>query len=244
MTTSSDRPELDDDSLQAIPGEPESVKKMSLGEIFSSSWEIYKSHPVIVVPSLIPVLWLILGMMFLVAGFAGWAMFGDPSGFAAFSMMGWMMLFLIVLAVSFIVAQGLSIEMIRNAWLGQPVDLGRAWEASKSKMGSLIAASLLAGILTALGYMLLIVPGLILTAMLYFVAQAVMIDNRGAVDSLGVSYRFVRANLEDAVVIIIISMAIGLMLAAVPGIGPFLSLFAMPYIYALATLLYMDRKPR
>jgi hypothetical protein len=247
MTFSSDIPELDADSARAIPGKQEPVQKMTVGEIFSRSWEIYKTYPVIIVPSLIPALWAFVGMTFLMAGVAGWALFGDMSYlsfFAAASMMGWMMLFLIVLVVLFIIAQGLTIEMIRGALRGQNVNLSSSWEASKSKMATLIFASILSSISIAVGYMLLLIPGLILTAVLYFVAQAVMIDESGVIESLSASYRFVRANLEDSVVIIIISMAIGLVLAAIPAIGPILSLLSLPYIYALATLLYLDRSPQ
>lgn len=243
MTNSSDLPGSGPDSARAIPGKQEPEQKMTVGEIFSRSWEIYKTHPVIVVPSLFPILWAIAGMTLLLAGFAGWAAFGEVSLLTATSIMGWVMLFLIVLVVLFMIAQGVTIVMIQDAWRGQEVTLSSGWQNAKSKIVTLVAASILSGILIALGYLLLVVPGLILTAILYFVAQAVMIDGKGVIESLFTSYRFFRANPEDSVVIIVISMAIGLALAVIPAIGPFLSLLSTPYIYALGTLLYLDRKP-
>jgi uncharacterized membrane protein len=244
MAVSSDLPELSPDPSRAIVGKQEPEQMMTVGEIFSRSWEIYKNHPVIVVPSLFPILWAIVGMTILLAGFAGWTAFGDVSLLTATSIMGGMMLFSIVLVVLFVVAQGLTIVMIQDAWRGEDVTLSSGWQDARDKIVTLVAASILSGILIALGYLLLIIPGLILTVALYFVAQAVMIDERGAIGSLSASYRFVRANLEDAVVIIVISVALGLVLAVIPAVGPFLSLLSTPYIYALATLLYLDRKPR
>jgi len=52
----------------------------------------------------------------------------------------------------------------------------------------------------------------------------------------------VKANLEDSIVVILTSVAIGLLLPMIPLIGFLLSLIAFPYIYSLSTLLYLDRK--
>lgn len=92
----------------------------------------------------------------------------------------------------------------------------------------------------ALGYVLLIIPGLILSFAFYFVAQAVMIDGKSGVQALSASYRFVEANLSDALIIVITSLAIGAVLPAIPLVGPLASLLSLPYLYALATLLYME----
>jgi len=80
-----------------------------------------------------------------------------------------------------------------------------------------------------------------LTFLLYFVAQAIMIDDEGAVGSLKASYRFVRSNLGDSVIIILISIAIAFILSIIPIIGDILLLLAMPFLISLATLLYIDR---
>jgi len=81
-----------------------------------------------------------------------------------------------------------------------------------------------------------------LTFLLYFVAQAIMIDDEGAVGLLKASYRFVRSNLGDLDIINLISIAIASILSIIPIIGDILLLLAMPFLISLATLLYIDRR--
>jgi hypothetical protein len=232
--------------MEATKGE------MTISDIFSRSFEIYKANPVLIVPYLIPMLWVVFGSMILLAGFIGGEMLsgGFPEDFAAtpdfpegltaaiFLVLG---LFFIVTIVLFIVAQGATIEMIREAFAGDAANLTKAWESTKGKVGTLFIASLLSSIIMIIGYILLVIPGLILTFLLYFIAQAIMIDDMGAVDALKASSRFVRANLTDAVLVVLISMAIPFVLSIIPVIGGLLILVAMPFLISLATLLYMDR---
>jgi len=93
----------------------------------------------------------------------------------------------------------------------------------------------------ALGYALFFIPGLILSFAFYFITQVVMIDGRSGLEALKASYRFVEANLSDCLIVVLASLAISAVLHSVPVIGPLLGLISLPYIYALATLLYLDR---
>lgn len=216
--------------------------KRSLGDIFSEAFEIYRKNPIMIVPSLLPIAALIFGIAFF-AGFLGLAVvFGDWVNIMAFSAVGGLLLLIILLIVLFFVAEGLTIEMIKEASSGKKVDLNYAWEASKGMIEPLILSSILAGIITVVGYLLLVIPGIILSFALYFVAQAVMIDGRSGVDAIKTSWAFVKSNLSDSIIIILASMLISIVLQAIPGIGPLLCLLSLPYIYALATLLYLDQK--
>lgn len=215
--------------------------KKTLGEIFSKALEIYRENPIMIVPSLVPIAALILGLV-LFAGFVGVAAILGGGGLLAFSALGGLLLFVIILIVLFFMAEGVTIEMIREASAGNKADLNLAWEASKGKMEPLILSSILAGIITVVGYILLIIPGIILSVVFYFVAQAVMIDGKSGMEALKTSYNFVKENVSDAVIIIIVSVVISVVLPTIPLIGALLSLIALPYIYALATLFYMDRK--
>lgn len=216
--------------------------KRSLGDIFSKAFEIYKANPIMIVPSLLPIAAMILGLAVL-AGFMGFAaIIGGGGGIMAFSAIGGMLLFIIILIVMFFIAEGVTIEMIREASSGRKVDLNSAWEISKGKMEPLILTSILAGIITAIGYILLIIPGLILSFAFYFVAQAVMIDGKSGMDALKMSWGFFKENLSDALIIIIVSLAITAVLPLIPFVGALLTLLSLPYIYGLATLLYLDQK--
>lgn len=243
LDSSSDHPEPPADVPASAPSKEQAVApgKMSLGDIFSRAFEIYRQNPIMMVPSLVPIAVLILGLIFLV-GFVGLAAISGRERLLAFTAVGGIILFVIILIILFIVAEGVTIEMIAEAFAGRKVDLAIAWNASKDRMEPLILTSLLAGVIITIGYVLLIVPGIVLSVIFYFVAQAVMIDGRSGTEALRESYGFLKANLEDSIVIIVASVAIGLILPVIPLIGFLLSLVALPYIYALSTLLYLDRR--
>jgi hypothetical protein len=219
----------------------DSIKKRALGDIFSSAFDIYRDNPIMIVPSLIPIAALVLSMV-IFAGYIGlMAVFGER-GIIAFSALAGLFLFIILMIVLFFVAEGMTIEMIRVASSGDKADLSCAWQVTRSKMEPLLLTSLLAGVIVVFGYVLFFIPGVILSFAFWFVAQTVMIDGKSGADALKASYRFVEANLSDALIIVLASLVIGVMLPSIPFIGALLSLLSLPYIYGLATLLYLDCK--
>jgi len=219
----------------------ERPKKRALGEIFSRAFEIYRDNPIMIVPSLVPIAVLILSMV-IFAGYMGLiAVFGD-GGIIAFSALAGLFLFLVLMIVLFFLAEGMTIEMIREASSGNKADLSYAWQVTRTKMEPLVLSSLLAGVIVAFGYLLFFIPGVILSFAFFFVAQAVMIDDKSGTKALKASYRFVEANLSDALIVVLASLTIGAVLPTIPFIGPLLSLLSLPYIYGLATLLYLDGK--
>jgi hypothetical protein len=216
-------------------------RKRALSQNFFRAFEIYRNNPTMILPSLIPVVALILGFV-IFAGFIGFTALFFRDGFVALSAMGGFLLFIIISIALFFMAQGVTIEMVREAYLGNKADLSESWNVSKSKMGPLILSSLLAGIIIALGYMLFIIPGIILSFAFYFVAQVVMIEGKSGSLALRESYGFVRANLTDAAIITLSSLVISIVLHMIPFIGALLGLLSLPYIFALATVLYLDTK--
>lgn len=239
----SDSDQLDPQSDVQAPiieeAKTKSPKKRALGELFSRAFQIYRDNPIMIVPSLIPIAALILGMV-IFAGYMGLAVVFGEEGFVAFFALAGLFLFLILMIVLFFLAEGMTIEMIREASVGKKADLSRAWQATLAKMEPLVLTSLLAGIIVAFGYVLFLIPGVILSFAFYFVAQTVMIDGKSGIEALKESYRFVEANLSDALIIVLASLAIGAVLPTIPFIGALLSLFSLPYLYGLATLLYLD----
>ena len=225
---------------------------MTISDLLSRAFELYKENPIIVVPSLLPVAWSIISTVFLAALIFGTATrpYYSPYSYdSGGAMMGWMVgmmggmaVFLIGFLALLVIAEGMTIEMIREAFEGGRADLSSAWESTKSKLAPLIVAAIVVSVILFFGYVLLVIPGLILTLLLYFVAQAIMIDNKGALESLGASYNFVKANLTDSAIVALLSIAIYFVLSMIPLLGILLVLVAMPYLIALSTLLYLDRR--
>jgi len=217
-----------------------SPRKRALGEIFSRAYEIYRDNPIMIVPSLIPIAAIIVGLL-IFAGYMG-LIFVFGEGFIAFSALAGVFLFMILMIVFFFLAEGMTIEMIREASAGNKADLSYAWQATMARMEPLVLTSLLAGIIVALGYVFFLIPGVILSFAFYFVVQTVMIDGKSGTEALKASYRFVEANLSDALIVVLASLAMGVVLPSIPFIGALISLLSLPYVYSLATLLYLEGK--
>lgn len=62
--------------------------------------------------------------------------------------------------------------------------LGDSFKFAASKLPSLLVASLIVGILTMLGLLLLIIPGIIVSLMFYLVVPVIIIEKKGAFESL------------------------------------------------------------
>lgn len=227
-------------TIEPVAGRENKAGKRDLGEIFSEALEIYRHNPILIVPSLVPVSALVLGMLIFVGYLGLMAIFAD-GGFLALSFLASLLLFAVLMAVLIFLAEGASIEMIRQASMGDAADLSTAWTSTRNNLEPLLLTSILAGIMIALGYALFFIPGLILSFAFYFITQVVMIDGRSGLEALKASYRFVEANLSDCLIVVLASLAISAVLHSVPVIGPLLGLISLPYIYALATLLYLDR---
>ena len=228
-------------TIEPVAGRENKAGKRDLGEIFSEALEIYRHNPILIVPSLVPVSALVLGMLIFVGYLGLMAIFAD-GGFLALSFLASLLLFAVLMAVLIFLAEGASIEMIRQASMGDTADLSTAWTSTRNNLEPLVLTSILAGIMIALGYALFFIPGLILSFAFYFITQVVMIDGRSGLEALKASYRFVEANLSDCLIVVLASLAISAVLHSVPVIGPLLGLISLPYIYALATLLYLDRR--
>lgn len=227
-------------TIEPVAGRENKAGKRDLGEIFSEALEIYRHNPILIVPSLVPVSALVLGMLIFVGYLGLMAIFAD-GGFLALSFLASLLLFAVLMVVLIFLAEGASIEMIRQASMGDTADLSTAWTSTRNNLEPLVLTSILAGIMIALGYALFFIPGLILSFAFYFITQVVMIDGRSGLEALKASYRFVEANLSDCLIVVLASLAISAVLHSVPVIGPLLGLISLPYIYALATLLYLDR---
>ena len=213
---------------------------LSVGEIFLESFGVYRSNPSIIIPSLLPGLWVFIAPF---VGLAGPMALFSVGAFGAgmASLMVGMAVFFLIYFVLFILAEGMTVEMIGEIYDGRSASLGSALEAVLEKIGPLVIASILVATLFSIGYVIFILPGLILTFLLWFVPQAIMLEDESAVGSLKRSFEFVRDNAGDALIIVLVSIGLHVVLSVIPFIGWILLLVAMPYSIGLTTLLYIER---
>src|SRR5262249_15839502 len=68
---------------------------------------------------------------------------------------------------------------------GRPFDIGASVQRGLSRFLPVIGTAICAGILVAIGFMLLVVPGLIVLTMLYVVIPVCVVEGLGPIRSLG-----------------------------------------------------------
>ncbi|NYF98141.1 hypothetical protein [Janibacter cremeus] len=131
--------------------------------------------------------------------------------------------------VSAVVQFILTVALIRAAV--DVVDTGRA---SISTMFTripwlhLILAAILVGLMTFVGLILCIIPGIIVAFLLSFTNFAVM-DGNSATDAIGASFRFTKANVGPVLLLFLVLLGLGILSLCTLGLG-FLVLMPVGYI--------------
>jgi hypothetical protein len=187
---------------------------MDIVGIFKEGVEVSKKNYIIFVPTVavavaIGVLMLVLvGAGLMSAGLAG----GMRSPGAVIPLLGAMIGgFFIVIVVGMIlglVAHGMTVGMAKEALEKGSTSLNSGLSIALGRLGQLLVASVLVGIVVSIGFMLLLVPGLIASFLLMFTFVSVIVDNAGPVEAMKKSYTTVMANLNDSVVFYLAMIAV------------------------------------
>src|SRR5437899_2178919 len=159
---------------------------------------------------------------------------------------------------------GVSIPVVSQAYVGNEPSLSDALDFAFGKMGRTLAAGFASGIVTALAFILLIVPGIIVACGLSVAVQAAVLEPLpGGTDGLGRSWALTKGFRWRAfglyvVVIVLLSLFLigfgviaGLAAALLPvlfvpaliGVG-LIFLFFYPFTSCVFTLFYYDLRVR
>jgi hypothetical protein len=116
--------------------------------------------------------------------------------------------------------QGMVVEAVRDIQDGKrDFDVGSLFRSVAPVVAPLIAAGILAGFGIAIGFLLLIVPGLILVTIWAVVAPVIVIERRGVFEAFGRSRQLVQGNglavLGVLVLLFILQFAASLVLEAI-----------------------------
>jgi hypothetical protein len=152
---------------------PETSKMYPVGTLFSSSWQKYKEQfGVLVKIALIPALFIALGSIIAQAGFPA-AIFGG-----LFSITGW------ILTIFASIAVVITLE--------HKTDFDESYRRSKALFWPYLWVSILGGLATIGGFVMLIVPGIILSIALGFSKFIIVLENRRGLDALTQSRAYVK----------------------------------------------------
>ena len=151
-----------------------------LNGVFGESWELYKAHwrhfalIALLIYALIAVLTILL-----------------------VALLGWLGVFLAALVgiAGAFWLQGTLIEAVRDVRDGRAdLSVGETFGRILPSLNRIVIAGIVLGIAIGIGFLLLIVPGLVVLTLWIFVIPAIVLENRGIGDAFGRSRELVRGN--------------------------------------------------
>jgi hypothetical protein len=178
-------------------------RKIEVGNVLNEVFDVYRENAGVLIPA---AFWLFL-IVAIVDGVLG----------------NNVALFPIVLAVSTIVGtiyQGMVVSLVRDVQDGRrDYSIGELFRQATPVLFPLIVAGLLAGIGIAVGFVLIIVPGLFLMTIWAVIAPVIVIERARIMESFGRSRELVRGNgwpvFGSIVVALLITVIVGGILTAI-----------------------------
>ena len=143
-----------------------------------------------------------------------------------------------------------------GALLGREVDVSASYRYAFSRLGGLIGLALLVALIVGVGFILLIIPGIIFLVFLSMSVPAFIIERRGVTDSISRSWNLVSGSwwhvLGVIVVAAIIAGIVNGILTAIGGstfIGAWLlsaiaQIITAPFVALVSVVLYVDLRVR
>lgn len=130
----------------------------------------------------------------------------------AWAVVGW-----VTFVVGACILQGMVVKVTVTGLNGSPMGMGAAFEAGAKLFLPLLGLGIIAGLGTILGYILLIVPGIILSVMWSAAAGALVIEKKTIFESLKRSRDLTRGYRWPIFGLVIIYMVVSLVIGSLVG---------------------------
>lgn len=178
-----------------------SVQPISPSAVVSRIWQIYRGQFVVLVGTAV-ILYAVQFVLYLLLGSAAaWA------------------LAILFIALSFLY-QGMVVKLVQDVQDGRrDHSIGDLIRGVEPVFWSLVAVSILGGICIGIGFILLIIPGLILIVIWSVVAPVVVLERPGVFASFGRSRELVRGNGWNVFGVIVIVFLAVVIISAAAGIA-------------------------
>lgn len=205
-------------------------RELSIGEIFSETFSLYSENfanyviPFLVAGAITGVLTTLLRLVIVVPAQL-------TSGSTPQQILNWLPGYLaavITLAIatgliSWVVgsmAQGISIKFASDSLEKGQANLQTSFSFAASRILSILAVSIITGVLIFLGALALVIPGIILAIMFSLVVQTIIIENTGALESLARSRRLVSGRwLKTFALLLVLYIIVGIVAGIASAIG-------------------------
>jgi hypothetical protein len=166
---------------------------------------------------------------------------------------------LIGAAIAVIISAILQAATMRGAALatvGDPVDIEASYKWGLKRFGSVLLVAVLVGLSVGIGFILLIIPGIIFLTFLSVSIPALVIENRRGTDAMKRSWNLVSGNfwhvLGVIVVAFLITAVVSSVLRSIGGSNWFVAwifnaiaqIITAPFSALVSVLLYLDLRAR
>jgi uncharacterized protein YybS (DUF2232 family) len=248
------------------PPGPGGFRPRTLGEILSEAFRIYKENAakLMVIVAVVVVPLSFIGA--LLAHFVGEPtlhrvkILGQPATIEYSRSLGvTIVALLIAAAIGVIIWAILQAAMLRGtaqATIGDPVDVEASYRWGLSRFGSVLLVAVLVGIVVGVGFILLVIPGIIFLVFLSVSEPALIVENRRGTEALKRSWNLVRGHFWHALVVILIAAILtGIVQGILTAIGghnwfvrwifsAIAQVLTSPFTALVTVLLYLDLRAR
>ena len=200
---------------------------MSVSGILSGAWNLYTRFFVQLVLVAVPV-FLVLGLLDAIVSSLGDDDFG-------LGVVLWGLISLVISIVGYFWVQGALVEAVADVRDGRAdLSVGEIYQRVQPRLPALIAAGIVAGIGIAIGFILLVIPGLFLLTRWSLISPSVVLEKRSAGESLSRSWELVKGHSWTVFGVILVTAVLsGLASAVIQALFVFLPDFLGTWIGGL-----------
>ncbi len=237
------------------------LRPLTVGEILDTSFSLYRRHFV----ALATVALVCTGVPLVLRLFL-------EAGGGVFSNLALGLLYGLSVVVLNLVATGATVFIVSESYLGRPISARAALNRATPYIGRILICSMLMALVVSLGFLLFLIPGIILAVGLALTIPAVVLEPRSSASaalsrswelSRGARWRILALGLTMLVLLYVPVVAItGLLAVVLPqasggsfgpasvttvaaiAVGGIVQMFLTPLFYCVLTVTYYDLRVR
>jgi hypothetical protein len=154
------------------------------------------------------------------------------------------------------VLQAATIRAAAQGTIGDPVDVEASYRYGFRRLGSVLLVGLLVAVIVGIGFILLIIPGIILLVFLSVAIPALIVEDRRGTAALGRSWDLVRGDFWHTLgVIVVVFLIVAIVSGIIGAIGgdawalrwiftAIAQIVTTPFAALASVLLYLDLRAR
>jgi uncharacterized membrane protein len=236
------------------------LRPLTVGEILDTSFSLYRRH----FAALATVTLICTGVPLVLR------LFLEAAG-GIFSNLALALLYGISLVVLNLVASGATVFIVSESYLGRPISAREALERATPYIGRILVCSLLLALVVGLGFLMLLIPGIMLAVGLALAIPAVVLEPRSSASAAlsrsweltrGARWRIFGLGVTLLVLLYIPVLAItgllallvspgqavvgsaSILMMAVLAVSGIVQMFIYPLFYCVLTVTYYDLRVR